>query len=763
MKRLSARGWHIWAAAAIPFFIFIAVGTHLGIPMLRHDWDIPSTSTGWHAFIINQTSGWSTTGIGAPRPYPTLFLLAPLLAAVGLAFGSVSALSVFLAAIASAYLYSGIRIGERLIGQWYGLALGTGLLFSPWIYEKIVAGHLTMMLAVGLCGVIAGESISERPRTKVLLLCGYIAAFQIQFAFLAIVVAAAARWSRHTIGPTVIGASLSLLPSFVGIISSTRTLSAIPYTLAWQLNNSVSPGSALLLDGYSPHYTSGSGEPALDIATGLLASLALIGIIIGLRRKSTRGITIRTAVACMLLILYATGLRGPIGPLYLLSLRFKPFLLFRELFDLLGVAAIFYAILAAIALNALPRLRIVLPAIAATLCIAWLAAPPWHWWISSSSVPRLTVSAALPNHRFALIPWQQPMRFRGAGAGTDPDLYMRPHNVTPLNEYSPSYPADVALSEYVHDGRVRPLEALSVSEIYVRPYLATDDKTLNVAVPRTRIQSTDYRTPRHHLTAFPELSLTTTPKNSAVPLPFEQPYLFDNGSEARLLTDILPVTASDANSNARSSWIYAPLIYPQYPEVGNAIGGAFTISAHAALAVPVPVPHAALIFVHGALLGQGLTRSTKQGWQWIALNGSTQLYCRGECLVAAWQRRPVSATSHLPFANVSPLSVPFRAVLPYILTGNVPEHSPRRSLLLFRSRYNSAWALIGVPNKHLIVSMIFNGFQIPPTFTGPFLLIETTALLQAIAMFASICALIFTLAFLPNRSTFQNATTRGDS
>ena len=760
MKRFQTAKWHLWAIAAIPVVAFVAIGSHLGIPELRHDWGIPATATGWHAFVTDLTSGWGTTGIGVSRPYPTLYLIAPILAAIALSLGSVAALSVFLAAIAAAYLYAGIRIGEVFASRWIGLAIGTALLFSPWNYEKLVAGHLVMMLAAAMCGVIVGESAADRPRPAVLLLCAYVAAFQIQFAFFAILLSTVGRWSLRAIGATTLGAVLSLLPSIVGILLSVRTLSSIPYTLAWQFNNSVPFGKALLLDGYAPHYTSGAGEPALIIGAGALASLALLGLIANLTRPQVRGVALRGAVVCLLLILYASGSRGPIAPFYLFSLHFRPLLVFRELFDLLGAAAVCYALLAVLAVRAIPSLRFALPPVAAALFVAWIVTPPWHWWVASSSVPRPNINTNIPNVRFALIPWQQPMQFYGAGAGADPDLYLHAHNVAPLNEYSPSYPGDVALSQYVHLGRVKPLEALSVSHVYFRPYLKTDSVTLGIAIPRTRSPRAD-RPRATRLTARSELSLISPPANSDVPKSFAQNYLFDGGSESRMNADLQSVRIPDVSSNAASAWIDASLIFSQYPEVGNAIGGAFTISRRAALAVPSPAPMAALVFVRGTLRGKQGTRTHRQGWQWFRLDGSRRLTCRGECLVAAWQRHSVLPSSRPATRTTTPLRVPFRAVLPYVLIGNVPQHPKDRTLLLLRDRYANSWALFGIPNKHLVVSMIFNGFLLPTKASGSFVLIETTALTQAIAMLASVLGIILALLYLTRTTTRSTPRTEG--
>lgn len=725
--------------------VFVAFGLHDGVPLLRHDWGIPLTPQGWKSFAATLASGWDESGIGSPRPYPTLFLLGPILAGIALSCGSETALGCFLFAIAFAFIVAGAKMAQTQgRSQWFGLALAAAMLFNPWIYEKVVAGHLTMVLSTGVCALLASELLGERPRRWVITLCAFVAAFQIQFALLVVLLSVTVRANHRTIAWTCLGSILSLLPSIVGIVLSNSTLLAIPFTVAWQHVNSVPLLDALLLDGYFAKYTSGSHR-VFQFSTAALVLAALAGLWLGFRNPVTRSRIVRVTAALVFIVFYASGFRSGLGWLYGLSLGIRQSLVFRELYDLLGLAIIYYAILA-VASAGIRTARYFVAASALGMVVAWLIAPPSHWWVAGRSVPQIVIHSETPNVRFALLPWRQPLRFHGEGSGADPDSYARANNVVPVNQYEDVYPANVALEEFDRFGDTRDLEALSVAEVYRRPYFSTNFETIREAVP------VDGPPPRNKsfvrkLKPLPELSIIAVPPISATPAAIRQLFLFDGGEPAEIARDMQVVDAPREYSDPRHGWINAAIIFSAYPDVANALGGAFTLDPKAFLPVPKRSPARALVNVKGKLLSDhGIITTSTVSWKWVALRGATTLSCLGACAVIAWETRPLPsrfATVH--DAPAISEKVSFTQILPFAVTGQLPPYRKQyQRMLLFRTRFDSSWLLIGVPSRtHVQVSSVFNGYILSKWRGEPrFVLIEVAAVAQTAAMLFSVVIVI---------------------
>ena len=740
-------------AAIVIVSLFVAFSLHRGVPALRHDWGIPATADGWKAFGISAFSGWDARGIGEPQPYPTLFVLGPILAVIGLTFGSQIALGVFLAAIAAAFVTAGMRLGKTAVGNSYlGLAIGTALLFSPWAYEKLVAGHLTMLLSVGCCALLASEFVSRTPRRWVIVICSYVAAFQIQYALIVVIFSLAVRLDWRTLALTGLGSAMSLLPSIVGIVLAYSSLMGIPYTLPWQYANSVAPQSAILLDGYSQSYTAGS-YVVFQSGSMLLVAVALAGCIMGVLDKKSRTSTLRIVALVAITVFFVSGLRGPFAGLYLRSLHIRETLVFRELFDLVGVLGVIYALLVTQACVRSRLLQYCVGASAGIMLAAWFLAPPWNWFVASKTLPTIDVKTTASYTRFALLPPRQPLRFQGAGSGADPDDYSRDRNVTPVNTYSPTFPGEVALAEYTRFNDVRDLEALSVSKIYDRPYFDSNIEAIQIARPIDQDVVRGSGT-GPSLNALPELSLVAVPPDRDTPAPIHIPYLLYGGNNSTLLHSLTVVRAPLAFTDPRKGWVDADLTMSRFPRMASSLGGAFTLNPTAPLTAPIPIPKRALVFVRGVLLsgnGRRLARAT-DGWQWVPLRGAATLRCHGICAVAAWERRPYLPSVSGITMNPGVESVPFRSPLPFIAFGRLPGKAPTDNrLLLFRTKYDPSWRILGVPASHVQVSSIFNGYILRGNAAGSaFLIFEMTSVLQALAMVCSLAGVTVLAAYRPN-------------
>ncbi len=680
-------------------------------------------------------SGWSSTGIGEPRPYPTLFVLGPLLSLVGITLGSSAALVTFLAAIAGFALRGTHRIGVLLAGTaWAGPGLGLIALFNPWMYEKLVAGHLTMMLSVSMLVWVTGELCSPQPRWAVLFLGTYVAAFQIQYALLAVPLALAVRPAARCMLAILAGSLCSLLPSIVGIALARSYLAGVPTTTAWQINNSVPLSGGTLLDGYSSAYTSGSG-PWLALASILLFALTITGLVRGFVDPERRTFVTRIAVLAVATLLFCSGLRGPIAPIYAALLHVRPILVFRELYDLIGIVLICYLALAATALRGFAPAGTLLILAGALAITAWIVAPPSRWWVPSHTLPRLVLHDTLANQRFALMPWLQPLEYRGRGSGADPDIFCRTGNRCPVNQYEDSFPVGPALAEYTRYGRPEMLEALGVGHIYTRPNVRTNLATLETAYPADARIIADG--PERRLHPRPELALTAEPPRSSTPDRITKDYLLFNGDPADLAHTVIPAYPSTSSLDPSSAWVSVAGIEDGYPRFANSIGGAFTTCAACELRLPTPHPREALVMVQGALYaGQHRIPVTQLRWQWAALSAAAALRCRGACAVAAWSYRRVSIPAHAA-RRLDERTVPFHAWLPFVLSATLP--ASHRKFLVFRTRYDPSWHAIGLTSlRHVAVDGIWNGYDLEHSEGQHFLLVETTALFQFLAMAVSL-------------------------
>jgi len=743
--RNSLGRWLTLAFGVSLIGLFVFIGMHKGVPVLRHDWSMPSTAEGWRAFALSLISGWDEAGIGEARPYPTLFLLGPALASVGLALGSVVAVGAFLTGIATASVFAGMRVARAFSGgRLLGLALGAILIYNPWSYEKLVAGHLTMLLSTAMCALLASELLQKDPRRWVVLLCSFVAAFQIQFALLVIPFSAALHWNKRTIILTCCGSGLSLLPSIIGIVFSQASLATIPYTATWQFANSVPLSGAILLDGYAFRYT-GAAHDFFERVMIVVACAALAGLTLCLRDRTLRLRGASLAALSVFLLLYSTGLRGPVSSLYRLSLYVRPTLVFRELFDIIGVVVVTYVIFAAIAAARNKAIALSLAAAAFASCVAWCVAPPSSHWLGATKIPSVNVSEDVPNTRFALTPWAQPLSFKGRGSGTDIDAYMRDNGVTPINTYSESYPSDVALARFERSHDIRMLEALSVSRVYGRPYLASDDSSIRIALPLARV--TSFRGEQDvKLRPLPELSLVDLPSDRDTPGSMSSLYLFDGGTGSDDCKNFYPVAAPFATSDSRKAWVAAPFVYTRYPNIATALGGVFTTDPSALLEVPSRRPTRVLAWVRGVLhaANGAVLSQTTSSWRWVALGSAKELLCAGECAIAGWQSVPYVPIPAARNPHIAAVPVTFRRPLPFLLVGTLPAVAATPRMLLYRDRYDRSWTLLGIKGRHVRVNSLFNGFivsasRIPRTF----FIVELTAAGQFLAMIVSLLAVLF--------------------
>jgi hypothetical protein len=754
------------AAQAVPYaaaiIYAIAVAGH-GIPALRHDWSWPADRGALPDFFTRSTSGWDPRGIGSPNLYINDYLIAIVITSMTFVLGSHAALFVFMAAIGTACAAGGAAIARRFgAGATGQAAVSLIALFNPWVYAETVAGHTYMLLAYGSLMALIAEYRREQVRPVVASLFAILTMQQLQFfvvAFVATVITAARRKQWLPLASVLIAA----VPAIAGVIFEFSAYRGVPYALAWESVQSVDPAKAFLLTGYFAGYTQ-----RIDFIDWwvmlVVAGLSLYGFASIARSRWGAGFAIVTAA----LVALAMGFRGPLAGVERFAIAKLPeSLLFRELYDLLGLAAIGYC--AGVGAST-RRAAAGYVALAAGLALAagWVLWSPWQWWVSTADLPTPNI-AAPPDTRYALTPAFQPLsRVPGAtGSGLDPDAVLMPDDVRPVNSMQPAYPVDAALARFEKRGDVVGLAALGVSEVVSRPWLTTDTAALAAqrALPPPLNNAPGAAVIRR-LEPQPQLALMQTPLTCSVCTRAGGAVFF--GDVAGINDALAPaawsgypqtviVQPSREAVHARDGWVDARLAFASNPELAQAFGGAVTTSKDASL--PVMGGLDALVLVQGRLLTSSgaVVTGTTNGYRWVPLGADVSaLRCDGLCAVAleSPQSRAFPAETGAAGRQV-PLSL--RRPLPWLVTADVPAGDA--AMLRFNEAYDNGWIarLTGARLPHFRVDAIVNGWLVPARTSSDTITIVhwpsfVVAILEAIGCLWTAALIIALMAAMRNRS-----------
>lgn len=720
----------LYLAAALAFAAFVSVK---GVPTLRHDWAWPIDRTAIPSFVSESVNGWVSAGFGTANAHPTTYLVALPVGAATWLFGPLAALAMLCATIG----YAGMRCVAAAAAHWGAqapAALGIGFfaLFNPWVYNEVVAGHLIMVLAyVGLIGCFA-EMLRGKDASAVrLALWLALIEAQLQFFIVALLALAAFAIATKKWLPPLIGIAVAL-PSIVGLVADRSTLLRIPYTVEWQVNQSVLPVPLLGLGGYFPGYADRLG-PAASIAVGVVFALAILGAV-AMRRSRP---AIAALVAAILVYVAILGVHGPLAAPYAWMVRNVPESgVFRELYDLAGVLAALAVILACAAAARVRALAYVAFAAGIALPIAWLVRPPSDLWVGARAYPHPSVSAP-PFSRIALLPAFQPVGLRdGRGDGADPDVHLYPARVVPLNEYFPTYPADLALAYYEQSGKTDLLRALGVTQIVVRPWLVSKSRggigwaARSLAPPPWRAAAVR----RNVDGAAPLMSECDEPRTVSFDRTFGACDIFFG--DAVGYAAVSPIVAPAESVDPRTDWIDARLAFAEAPDLANPFGGALTQSRRA---YPVNAGSWLLAYVRGELLAAGAAPLVRSGgaFTWVRVPlGVGAVRCAGLCeLVVQTPQAPAFTVPPPPHAR--PLD--FRRVAPWLYVVDRPTDAAR--LLRFNERYDGGWTALagGHPLPHVRLDAAVNGWLLTPS-SHPIVLLHVTAMLQFLAeIFGIVC------------------------
>jgi hypothetical protein len=719
-----------------------------GAPILRHDWSPPYLSV---AAALGSISGWEPSGLGTPIGAPSSYIAFPLQTLLQALMGPWVAAVVVLFAVGLVLALSAQSLARAFSASTAAqIAAAVFIVFNPWVYTKLVAGHVYILLSYGGTILLLREILAPSRSQLRLMLCGLLIGPQTQFfvvSFFPAIYVAAARRQRLALTTWL----LLALPLVVGVGLNRSSLLGTPLTISWETTQSIQPDQALVLSGYFTSYAASFAGPAtygMWTIAGL-AALGCVAIVVADRKR----LLLPLATAATLLVSFGT--HAPWADLVRLAfVRIPEIGLFRELYDLLGLTAVGYLALCACAVQRVRGANWLWLAASACLLTGWIARPPQTFWVPAQDVPRAPL-ASPANSRFALLPAFQPLSFEGRGSGIDPDAYVRPDGVTPLNQMFPLYPVATALRSYQRDGNAGPLAALSVSCIVARPWLRDDYHARKGQVAlRRELGLPERATPATTCIDYlPELTLSAAPAVGTLDTNFGAGNVFFGDARAARGSDVpsswkdfgitQSVLAPNTFVDARDGWVDARLGFVVDPELSQAFGGALTIDPDALL--PVRPGLDALVYVRGRLTdarGRSLSGATR-GYRWIALpSDTTAVRCAGLCVVAL-QGTPPKLPLNPPVRPAR--GVDFHSSAPWFAVATLPAGAA--SFLRYNVAYNDLWVALvdGRALSHVRVDGIVNGWFLPARDgEGRLYLIECGAFATACAEAISFVGLLLT-------------------
>jgi len=715
-----------WTISLVSIGFLIAATEWNGVPSTRHDWLWPIAPDAFDNFVLQWTSGWDPSGIGQPRYHLTQYLLAIPMLAIGTLAGSKVALAAYLALIAGTSSFLARRIAERFRLDLVAESVLAGFfVVNPWAYDQLVAGHLSMLLASACVGILWVEF--SRLRTSPWLpLAIFGASTQPQFFIIAFVTCAV-HVRRPAARACLIYGFIAFLPTTIGILSHVRAVEATPFNLDWEMVQSLAPREAVLLRGYFAGYDQAFRGKMGTMASSIFVALASSAVLI-LRRRALRG-----TLATVLVLVAATGLKGPlVSPISLAFVALPAIGVYRELYDLIGLVVMLYAVGCAVTMHRFPATRWVAILGVISFAALWVKAPPTHYWIPAEAAST-SISHVSPG-RYALVPPFQPVSFEGRGSGIDPAFAFRKASYTPINTYLPHFPETSALVSYATSGDVAALASLGTSAIVCRTGFVDANGTANVLQRRTCAAGSIDVNARPLLAMQDVGHLCSVCENVGVG------NLFFGDATGGVLRwfPTSPVTSSFAgvpaarrHSDADIDWIDARLAFERRADLGQSFGGVYTRSRRP---LDVGTPQSVLANVRGRLIDQRDVAIAVEthGYRWVRLRtmGSV-LRCEGECALAL-EGAPPDVARDAP--NVTETAVAMRSVTPWLSTARLPKG--RTPLLKLLVAYDPWWIALGGGRsyEHVRLDAAINGWLVP---TRSEALEVTIVNLAALAQFAA--------------------------
>ena len=469
-----------------------------GIVGLFHDWDIPPARGQILAYAGQLFNGWQTRGLGAPLDYPAdyLFWFGLALSAWAGIEPAATTKAILIAMPALAFV-TATGFARRLsIRPGAALACGFGYALGPVMFNKLISGQATYLIAYCLLPVVAVATLwglrGGRPVRAGLLvgaLLGLVA-MQIQLgavgalavAALALFCGNATRAVRIALCAVAFATLLVIeLPTVVALAlnhaaTASGRATGSPNVLDWLAYNSVHPLDALKLDGYAPHYialVTVSWYGVWSAGAYVLVAAAIAGLAGAPAR--VRWFSAIVGIGTLLLI---TGVDSPLAPvLTWLFVHVPAASVLRELYHFMAIPALICAVgLAYFWQSSLAGER-GSPQRWALLCAAAVAVAPFASGNGGGLIGAQPYDTEMRNayqlvepsqRRVVWLPMDQPLAFMGSGAGGDPMGLTRPGSLWTYSLGWPLTAVDIYARSSNWHRALQAMRALSVGWVVAR-------------------------------------------------------------------------------------------------------------------------------------------------------------------------------------------------------------------------------------------------------------------------------------------------------
>jgi hypothetical protein len=342
----------LWVAPLLTTIVLAALEVyplvrHPGVPAFSQDWLAPIDRAQCAPMIAKPFEPWRREVVGGPPIYPIPWWPSLLTGTACAALGPHAGIVVLVALVLVGIGLSAATLARELGCGAAGCSVAAGLyLANPIVLNKLEAGHVTYLAAYALAPLIAYVSLRPKGRLSWLVLGMLVgvAAAQPQFLGIGLAVAwiiAASKWNAGALltaaAATAVAVGITApqwLPSF---LVGTSTLDVALPLRHWEMAQSVTPADAPRFLGYIGGYDARMLQPWVQAFLWLLPAGALAGLIF--RARDARAWVL--AIIALVGIIGAEGLRGPVAaPIDWAFANMSGAAVFRELYDLLALAAL---------------------------------------------------------------------------------------------------------------------------------------------------------------------------------------------------------------------------------------------------------------------------------------------------------------------------------------------------------------------------------------------------------------------------------------
>jgi len=462
---------------------------------LFHDWSIAPAGSQNAAYAQQLFDGWYRWILGEPvffpTEYPVRFAFGAA-GAIGLGGDVVSHAFVFL--VPAAAFFFAWQFARQLTGSQPGaIAAGLFYAFNPVMLNKMVSGQATYV--VGYCAlplVLYAYRRAIQARSflgaaaffgatvalaGVQLQLGLVAAF---LSILGCIIPCRQSGFRKRLAVLLTGfavAAIVHLPTLVGASGGAigyENRSQFSNNTTYLAMNSVAISDSVRLMGYLTRYATLAVQQSAWIWNAAMLVI-LLAVVVGIVTSSA-AFRIFAVVALTLVFALVAGTKSPFGPAILwLFTHVRYMAVFRELYHLMAVPALVYACAIAFFVRFAQRLRArILIYSITSICLVLVCAPMLSGdasgWMRAFPLEQaygdaLSQQESGPN-RVLWLPMDQPLSFKGYGAGVDPMAVIARGS---LWDYSLNWPL-TAVDADLHDGGdlKTALRALSVGDVVER-------------------------------------------------------------------------------------------------------------------------------------------------------------------------------------------------------------------------------------------------------------------------------------------------------